>query len=270
MTVAKSGIVEQVLSFAKFKQDQALKKTDGAKRMRITGIAKLEDANSAGGRNGKNCTLIITEGDSAKALAVSGLGVVGRDEYGVFPIRGKLLNVREANHDQIMKNVEIQHIKQILGLKQGTKYINADSLRYGHLMIMTDQDHDGSHIKGLLINFLDHFFPTLLEIPGFLVEFITPIVKATKGKTVHTFYTMPQYEEWKEANNEGRGWDTKYYKGLGTSTSADAKKYFSDLPKHRLAFDTAQPDDRKLIEMAFSKKKADDRKEWLRQFKVNF
>ena len=267
--VSKCGIIENVLSFAKFKQDQALKKTDGAKRMRITGIPKLEDANSAGGRNGKRCTLIITEGDSAKALAVSGLGVVGRDEYGVFPIRGKLLNVREANHDQIMKNVEIQNIKHILGLKHNQNYENADSLRYGHLMIMTDQDHDGSHIKGLLINFLDHFYPSLLRIPGFLVEFITPIVKAKKGKQELTFYTMPQYEEWKEANGDGKGWDTKYYKGLGTSTSQDAKKYFSDLPKHRLEFETMQPDDRKLIDMAFSKKKADDRKEWLRQFKVS-
>lgn len=100
---------------------------------------KLEDANNAGGRNSKNCTLILTEGDSAKALAVSGLAVVGRDEYGVFPLRGKLLNVREAGHDQIVKNVEIQHIKQILGLKHNQDYATADSLRYGHLMIMTDQ-----------------------------------------------------------------------------------------------------------------------------------
>lgn len=179
---------------------------------RITGITKLEDANSAGGRNAKNCTLIITEGDSAKALAVSGLGVVGRDHYGVFPIRGKLLNVREASHDQIMKNTEIQHIRQILGLKTGVNYTSVDSLRYGHLMIMTDQDHDGSHIKGLLINFLDHFYPSLLRLPDFLVEFITPIVKVWKGKQEMTFYTMPQYEEWKEENNEGRGWESKYYK----------------------------------------------------------
>jgi DNA topoisomerase-2 len=179
----------------------------------------LEDANSAGGRNAKHCTLIITEGDSAKALAVSGLGVVGRDHYGVFPIRGKLLNVREASHDQIMKNTEIQHIRQILGLKTGMNYTSTDSLRYGHLMIMTDQDHDGSHIKGLLINFLDHFHPSLLQLPDFLVEFITPIVKVWKGKQELTFYTIPQYEEWKEANNEGRGWESKYYKvGLGTST----------------------------------------------------
>jgi DNA topoisomerase-2 len=252
----------------------------GAPDARISGIVKLEDANNAGGRNAKNCTLILTEGDSAKALAVSGLAVVGRDEYGVFPLRGKLLNVREAGHDQIVKNVEIQHIKQILGLKHNQDYTTTDSLRYGHLMIMTDQDHDGSHIKGLIINFLDHFYPSLLRIPSFLVEFITPIVKVWKGKQEFSFYTMPQYEEWKAANNDGRGWESKYYKasrchcasltpqGLGTSTSADAKKYFSDLQKHRLPFEAMQQEDRALIDMAFNKKKADDRKEWLRQFKV--
>lgn len=211
-TVAKTGIVEAVLSFAKFKTDQMMKKSDGVKTSRISGIVKLEDANNAGSRKGKDCTLILTEGDSAKALAVSGLSVVGRDNYGVFPLRGKLLNVREAASDQILKNVEIQHIKQIMGLKHKTEYTSVDGLRYGSLMIMTDQDHDGSHIKGLIINFLDHFYPSLLKIPNFLVEFITPIVKVWKGKQVHTFYTMPQYEEWKEANNNGKGWESKYYK----------------------------------------------------------
>ncbi len=194
---------------------------------RITGIPKLEDANNAGsGRKSRDCTLILTEGDSAKALAVSGLTEVGRDNYGVFPLRGKLLNVREASHDQIMKNAEIANINKILGLRHGQVYENIDSLRYGSLMIMTDQDHDGSHIKGLIINFLDTFFPSLLKIPEFLVEFITPIVKATKGKQEVAFFTIPEYETWKEANNNGAGWRIKYYKGLGTSESSDIKKYF--------------------------------------------
>jgi DNA topoisomerase-2 len=171
--------VENILSWAKFKQDQQLKQTDGKKRTRITGIVKLEDANNAGTRNGHKCTLILTEGDSAKALAVSGLSVVGRDNYGVFPLRGKLLNVRDASHTQIMNNVEINQVKQILGLQHNKVYESTESLRYGHLMLMTDQDHDGSHIKGLIINFLDHFFPSLLKIPGFLREFITPIVKVS-------------------------------------------------------------------------------------------
>ena len=105
----------------------------------LTGITKLADANNAGTRTASQCTLILTEGDSAKALAVAGLSVVGRDYFGVFPLRGKLLNVREAKHDQIMKNEEIQNIKKIMGLQHNKDYSDIASLRYGQLMIMTDQ-----------------------------------------------------------------------------------------------------------------------------------
>ncbi|CAL5414884.1 unnamed protein product [Camellia sinensis] len=99
-----------------------------------------------------------------------------------------------------MENAEIQSIKQILGLQHGKQYDSVKTLRYGHLMIMTDQDHDGSHIKGLLINFIHSFWPSLLKIPSFLVEFITPIVKAThRNGKVLAFYSMPEHESWKES-----------------------------------------------------------------------
>ena len=62
-------------------------------------------------------------------------------------------------------------------------YDSTKQLRYGHLMIMTDQDHDGSHIKGLIMNFLHHFYPSLLKVNSFLLEFITPIVKVQNGLT---------------------------------------------------------------------------------------
>jgi DNA topoisomerase-2 len=137
--VSKSSIIDHVLNWARFKADAEIKKTDGNKRTRLSGLPKLADANNAGTKNGKDCTLILTEGDSAKALAVAGLGVVGRDNFGVFPLRGKLLNVREAKHDQIMKNEEIQNIKKIMGLQHGKEYTTTASLRYGRLMIMADQ-----------------------------------------------------------------------------------------------------------------------------------
>ena len=82
-------------------QSQLNKKCQKSKHSKIRGIPKLDDANDAGSRNSKQCTLILTEGDSAKTLAVSGLSVVGRDHYGVFPLRGKLLNVRDASHKQV-------------------------------------------------------------------------------------------------------------------------------------------------------------------------
>eukprot|EP00803_Ostreobium_quekettii_P008948 evm.model.scf_153.13 EVM.evm.TU.scf_153.13 scf_153:119338-130787(-) len=265
--VAKSGVLDSVLSYANYREAKELKKTDGSKRSRITGIPKLDDANDAGTRNSDRCTLILTEGDSAKTLAISGLSVVGRDSYGVFPLRGKLLNVRDANMTSVTNNAEISNIKKILGLQHGKKYHDTNGLRYGHLMIMTDQDHDGSHIKGLIMNFIHHFYPSLLRMPGFLQEFITPIIQATKGSQTMTFYTIPEYETWKETlGGSTKGWKVKYYKGLGTSTSKQAKEYFAALDENRKDFLWTGDEDDAAIEMAFSKKKVEERKQWLQGY----
>jgi len=269
--IAKTEVVTNILHFAEQKADQILKKSDGSRRSRMDN-PKLTDANKAGTKDGYKCTLILTEGDSAKGLAIAGRSVVSPDLFGVYPLRGKLLNVRDASIDQIAKNAEIQNIKNFIGLKHKTNYADCKSLRYGHIMIMTDQDHDGSHIKGLLINFLQVQYPSLLKIPEFLVEFITPIVKCYKGdpkkpKQSQTFFTMPEYEAWKEVHKAERGWEHKYYKGLGTSTTEEAQVYFRDLDKHLKEFHVMQESEVDLIELAFSKKKADERKEWLRQFK---
>jgi DNA topoisomerase-2 len=266
--VGKSGVVENLLSWADFKQNKDLKKSDGAKTGRVL-VEKLDDAAEAGGKNSRLCTLILTEGDSAKSLALAGRSVLGNNYCGVFPLRGKLLNVREASTTQITNNKEIENLKKILGLKQNMKYENVNSLRYGQMMIMTDQDHDGSHIKGLLINFIHSFWPSLLQVPSFLVEFITPIVKATrKGtKKVLSFYSMPEYEEWKESlKGNATGWDIKYYKGLGTSTAEEGKEYFSNLGLHKKDFVWEDEQDGEAIELAFSKKKIEARKNWLSSY----
>lgn len=253
------------MTWAKFKAQTDLAKTSGSKKIKLKNIPKLEDANDAGTKNSMNCTLILTEGDSAKSLAVSGLGVVGRDNYGVFPLRGKLLNVREATHKQILENAEINNLIKILGLQYKKKYNSQDDiklLRYGKLMIMTDQDQDGSHIKGLLINFIHTNWPELLRLK-FLEEFITPIVKATKKGQELSFFSVPEFEEWKNDTPNSHTFNIKYYKGLGTSTSKEAKEYFQNMDRHRILFkyDTSADDD--AILMAFSKKCCDQRKDWL-------
>ncbi|XP_041759268.2 DNA topoisomerase 2-beta-like isoform X2 [Coregonus clupeaformis] len=263
------GIVESILNWVKFKaQTQLNKKCSSVKHSKIKGIPKLDDANDAGGKHSSECTLILTEGDSAKSLAVSGLGVIGRDRYGVFPLRGKILNVREATHKQIMENAEINNIIKIVGLQYKKSYEDPESLRslrYGKIMIMTDQDQDGSHIKGLLINFFHHNWPSLLK-HTFLEEFITPIVKVNKNKQEHAFYSIPEFDEWKKQTVNFKTWHIKYYKGLGTSTSKEAKEYFADMEKHRIMFRYAGTEDDAAITLAFSKKKTDDRKEWLTNF----
>lgn len=135
----KSGIIDLILQAALERADTNLSKIVRGTRNKRLQIAKLDDANEAGGKNSDQCTLILTEGDSAKSLAVSGLGVVGRDYYGVFPLRGKLLNVREAPFDKIINNEELKQLIRILGIKRGHQYTSTKELRYGHVMIMTDQ-----------------------------------------------------------------------------------------------------------------------------------
>ncbi|KAI9733829.1 MAG: DNA topoisomerase 2 [Claussenomyces sp. TS43310] len=269
--IGKTEAVENILHFAQQKADQVLSKSDGNRRSRMSN-PKLVDANLAGTRHGHECTLILTEGDSAKGLAVAGRAVLDPDRIGVFPLRGKMLNVRDASVDQISKNSEIQSIKQFLGLKHKQVYTDTKGLRYGHLMIMADQDHDGSHIKGLLINFLEVQFPSLLKLPDFFREFITPIVKVWKGSNpkkaegARSFFTMPQYNAWKERHVTERGWHHKYYKGLGTSTTSDAQVYFRNLDDHLKEFDPMKIEEAELFDLAFSKKKADARKQWLGNF----
>ncbi|KAJ2783551.1 DNA topoisomerase 2, partial [Coemansia interrupta] len=264
--IMKTELKEFVDLMIKRKDERDLRKTDGTRTGRITGIDKLDDANFAGGPHAKNCTLILTEGDSAKTLAVAGLGVKGRDEFGIFALRGKPLNVRDAAASQILGNKEYAHIKKILGLKHGEKYSSTKGLRYGHVLIMADQDVDGSHIKGLVVNMFDSLYPGLLEVPGFMQQFITPVVRATQKRTNKRmdFYTESEFKEWfAQQPDSGNGWTIKYYKGLGTSKDSDAHEYFRKLDFHRKNFDVPTIEDRKLVDMAFNKAKANERKEWL-------
>jgi len=264
--VSKTGIIDSVLLWSKFRADNKLGKAQvGRKTSKLTGIPKLDDANEAGTKNGLGCTLILTEGDSAKTLAVSGISVVGKDYYGVYPLKGKLLNVREANIKQVTENKEICDLIKIIGLKYKRNYETIDDLkelRYGKVMIMTDQDQDGSHIKGLVINFIHHNWPSLLKLP-FLEEFITPIVKVTKGNNSLSFYSLPEFVEWKDSTENFATWKVKYYKGLGTSTSKEAKEYFTDMARHKIKFTYNGAMDDNAITLAFSKKRVDERKEWL-------
>ena len=206
--------------------------------------------------------MILTEGDSAKAFAISGLSVIGRDKYGVFPLKGKLLNVRDVEDKKIGDNEEITNLKKIMGLKQSVTYENTNDLRYGSVLILTDADVDGSHIKGLLLNFFHSMWPSLLKINGFVKSMRTPIVKAKKGSDIKVFYTLTDYEEWKETDT--KGYEIKYYKGLGTSTSKEAKEYFTELDKNEIRYLWSEDNIvDETVTLAFSKEKANLRKDWL-------
>jgi DNA topoisomerase-2 len=256
--VLATGVLEDLLSKGLSQVDKELKKTDGSKKARISGIPKLDDANWAGTHRSHECTLIITEGDSAKALAIAGLSVVGRNAFGVFPLRGKPRNVRDASVKQVTDNEEFSNLKKILGLQHGKVYNSLRELRYGRLMIMTDADLDGSHIKGLVLNMFHVYWPKLIEL-GFVVSMVTPVIKA--GKT--WYFTEEAFREACQGLSAPPS-GTKYYKGLGTSTSAEAKEYFKQIERLTVAFSSDARVDESM-RLAFAKALTDNRKDWLTQ-----
>jgi DNA topoisomerase-2 len=268
------SFMDRILETAQAELARTLKKTDGAKKHTLRGIPKLEDAVFAGTRRSRECTLILTEGDSAKASVLSGLSVLGskfRDTFGVFPLRGKFINVRELSADRVANNEEVKALKVILGLQQGKVY-TADTLgelRYGSVAFATDQDSDAAHIRGLLLNFFHVFWPSLLTLPGFLKSFITPIVKGFRADRPDTapqlFYTLKDYEHFRVQHGQEK-WTYKYYKGLGTSTAAEFKDYFRNLDAITRVYtcDTDAP-----LVMVFHKAQAQQRKEWLQVYDPN-
>ena len=261
--IAKMGIMDAACALTEVKQNKTAKKSDGAKVKSIRGIPKLVDANLAGTIDSHKCTIIFCEGDSAKAGIISGLSTEDRNIIGVYPMKGKLFNVRGETIARISENKEVIEIKQILGLETDKVYESeADikaCLRYGKILFMTDQDLDGSHIKGLGINLFQSQWASITKL-NFIGFMNTPILKAKKGTQELVFYNDGEYEAWKQLNNEGKGWKVKYYKGLGTSTSKEFKEYFQHKKIVNFKF-TDKSDD--AIDMVFNKKRADDRKLWL-------
>ena len=261
--LAKMGIMDAACALTEVKENKSAKKTDGTKTKSIRGIPKLVDSNYAGSERSSECIIIFCEGDSAKSGIISGLSSEDRNTIGVYPMKGKILNVRGELTKRISENKEITEIKKILGLETGKEYTNVNELRYGRVLFMVDQDLDGSHIKGLCVNLFFSEWPSLCKIPGFISFMNTPILKATKGSKELSFYNEGEYQKWKN-DEEQSSWKIKYYKGLGTSTGKEFKEYFEN--KKLIGFEHTGETSNNTIDMVFNKKRADDRKEWLETY----
>jgi len=251
--LAKTDIGDKAIALSNFKEGEKHKEAGANKRHKII-HEKLEEGSYCGGAKSGQCTLILTEGDSARTFAMSGLKALGEENrkyYGVFPLRGKLLNVRDATPKQIRENEEVIALQNIIGLQVGKDYLgNNQNLRYGSVLIITDQDEDGSHIKGLLFNFFHFFWPSLLQRNTSIKAMNTPLVRIWKEKkkgqsmvrdqsTVQTFYAERDYETWRKTHKGEKGWKYKYYKGLGTNTPTEAEECFKNLKIVNYLWDTS-------------------------------
>jgi DNA topoisomerase-2 len=267
--VAKMGVMDAACSLTEIKERGiAARKTDGVKTRTVRGIANFIDANHAGTAQSKDCVLILCEGLSAMSGVVSGLSSTDRNQYGIYPLKGKLLNVRGENIKKISENKEITDLKKILGLETGREYASAEDvhkhLRYGKVMILCDQDVDGSHIKALCVNLFQSEWASLFRISGFLAFMNTPILRAKKGAQSHVFYNEGEYETWKAQPGHATGWTIKYFKGLGTSTSAEFKEYFANKKIVDFTYQKLISDE--TVDKVFNKKRADERKTWLENY----
>ena len=269
--VAKMGVMDAACAITEVKENKVAKKNDGIKTKNIRGIPKLIDANWAGTEKSHLCSIIFCEGDSAKSGIVSGLSSEDRNTIGVYPLKGKVMNVRGELLKKISENKEIIEIKKILGLEIDKEYTSIEdvkqSLRYGNVLLFADQDADGSHIKGLCVNLFQSQWGSLTKIPGFMGFMNTPILKARKSNQELMFYNEGEYNQWKLANQDGKGWKIKYYKGLGTSTGKEFKEYFQQKKIVNFSYNGETSDN--AIDMVFNKKRADDRKDWLEKYDRN-
>lgn len=266
----KSDITKEIIDLVEMKEQLALKKAINNKPSKNK-VKKLNDAANAGTKYANQCALILGEGDSAIATCIRGISALDektRKFYGTFPLKGKPLNIRNVPISKIIANEEIKSILSALGLVLNKKYTDTSELRYGKLIVMADADVDGTHITALIMNILDVFFPELLRM-DFLYQFVTPIIRAVKNKDTKYFYKFEDYNIWKD-KPESKGYNIKYFKGLGTINNVEAKLFFSNIDNHLIPFKfRGEEKTRDVIDMVFNKNRADERKTWLMNYKPN-
>jgi DNA topoisomerase-2 len=262
----RSGLLEEL---ARALQERARVHTaralNGTKSSHVH-VPKLDDAHIAGTRKSADATLFLVEGDSAKTFVSAGMSVIGRAKYGVFPLKGKVLNVLGTSRAKLTKNEEIANIMKIVGLQIGRTYESEEdmrTLRYGRVCFCGDADYDSYHIMGLLVTFFHTYWPALLQ-RGYLTRFISPLIRVRVGTHIHNFFTCGEYDAFARANEDlMRKARVKYYKGLGGHTREEVLGYFKQMEKVYLKDLTIQEDTPALIKHIFDPQEAAWRKNWL-------
>jgi DNA topoisomerase-2 len=266
--IMKWDCIDKIKNLLKGKELIALKKTEKKSRSFVK-IEGYDPSNLCGGKQSKECSLILTEGLSAKTYAVLGLsqdlfGKKGRDYVGIFPLKGKVLNVRNSSVSQISGNKEICNLIKIMNLRFGVDYTNEEefnTLSYGRIVGLSDQDADGKHILSLILNMIHKLFPSLFERKEpFIYCMLTPLIKIYDKKTELSFYNIQDYKEYIEQHTP-KG-EIKYLKGLGSSSDKEVKSSFG---KKMIEFIKDEKTD-DMMDKCFLSKCSDRRKEWIADY----
>ena len=256
------------------KPKQAKPNPNKTKKGKITNVEKLVEANLAGTKEGYKCTLFLCEGLSAKGMCDAGIGILGHNYFGCYPLRGKVLNTRNVSKDKYLANREISDVKTIIGLVDDYEYKPEDikRLRYGRVVCVKDADSDGADIMGLIINFFDTKFPSLIRIQGFFCEFISPMIKVVynpndlKKRKVVPFYNEVEYKRFMDEltpqKKAFQKFSVEFIKGLATNEAEDVKEYFNHYEDNCIEITFTEKAEN-WLDMAFNNKKADMRKQWL-------
>lgn len=262
----KWEIFDRLKATLNSKNYKDVSKTDGKKKMFISHV-NLEDARYAGSARSNECILFLCEGISASTFVLKGTGDK-RDIYGVFPLKGKPLNVTKSSNYRIYNNTEIQALKTIIGLKQSVDYSkdeNRNTLRYNHICIAADADVDGTHIRWLLHNLFYEQYNDLIR-GGFVKVLLTPIIKASHGKQTRKFYTEKEFEDWLSQSESHKNWKTNHMKGLATSEDSDIIEEFKNPNIVTYEYDDHAKD---YLQLAFGDYMEDYRKKWILNYDHN-
>lgn len=264
------------------KADRTQSRKEGSTSKKVPATKNYTPANFAGTKRSAECILVVGEGLSANAFVGQLIAKIpeGSDLVGRLAIRGKFINVQNASSRDINANAEVAQLKKILGLVTGVKYTkdhpeNLKLLKYWKLMLATDQDDDGFHIRGLVLNFIYWGWPELFDLrcpdgTYFIESLSTAVAIARWGKgSMKIFYSNPEYREWLEGPEPKtlKGLSVKYYKGLATHEVGEEDIYLGkknpamkSLKRVQYFLDDEVGD---YMDLGFNKHQADWRKVWI-------
>lgn len=184
------------------------------------------------GKDRSKCEIYVVEGDSA----AGNLKTARDNEFqAIMPIRGKMLNLYKANIDKIQKNAEVMSLINAFGLEIDLKTMKVvfdkNKMRYGKIIIMSDADQDGSHIKNLFYTFLWSCCPDLIK-EGYVYAGVPPLYKITTSKGYKYLKNDEALEEYRKLN-QGKKYSVNRLKGLGEMSEEETEETLAD-PTQRL------------------------------------